>query len=445
MKFLLSFCFLVVFCVPGYCQITKSTPPTAKELAAEKAKAAKGNADAMYRMGEYYYKGSGVVKNFVTARTWFTKAAAKNNTEAMLMLGGMYEDGEGVKKDPMKALEWLKKAATKGNTEAANELGEMYESGDGVPENMVEAVKWYRIAADKGSSDAMVALGFCYMEGDGVGADKKAGYDWFVKAANAGDPSAMRYLGDYYAQNDMGNDCLKALDWYMKAADAGDTDAIKPVGVAALKGDCPGIDKEAIAVWMNKQADKNIADACFYLGGFYIQGVGVAKNHGKAMELLIKDRELANYTGARRNFSTNNLLTLYNSGELSAEQSKRLLTWFERTAVKTNDDEMMAVLANIYINKDGAKGNDYRTGLDWAMKSAEKGNPGGCFWVGFVYAKGLDVRRNDVKAFTWMLKAAEKGDKDAMKMVSSFYESGTGTEKNKPKAAEWKAKAESED
>jgi TPR repeat protein len=256
----------------------------------------------------------------------------------------------------------------------------------------------------------------------------------------------MRYLGDYFAQADMGNDCLKALEWYMKAADAGDTDAIKPVGVAALKGECAGMDKEAIAGWMKGQCAKNIPDACFYMGGFYIQGVGVPKNHGKALDMLIKDRELGTYTGTRRNFSTNNLLTLYNSGGLNEEQSQKLLNWFEATAVKTNDDEMMAVLANIYISRENAEGNDYRIGLDWAMKSAERGNPGGCFWLGFIYSKGLgDIKKNDKKAFTWMLKAAEKGDKDAMKMVSEFYDYGTGTERNKVKATEWKTKAEQED
>lgn len=446
MKFLVSVCLFVVFCFNCYSQNTKPVPPTAKQLAAEKAKAAKGNADAMFNLGEYYYSGFGVPKNYLTASQWYTKAAAKNHVEAMLMLGSMYEDGEGVKKDPKKALEWLKKAATKGNIDAANELGGMYEDGDGVPKDMVEAVKWYRIAADKGNADAMIALGFCYMEGDGVPADRNAGYNWFVKAAAAGDASAMRYLGDYFAQSDMGNDCLKAVEWYRKAADAGDTASVTPVAVTTMKGECVGIDKEDIAAWLKTQAAKNIPDACFYLGAFYIEGVGVPRNHGKAMDLLIKDRELTAHTRARRNFSTNNLLTLYNSGELDAEQSKKLLQWFEKTATKTNDDEMMAVIANIYINKEKAGGNDYRAGLDWATKSAERGNPGGCFWLGFIYSKGLgDIKKNDAKAFMWISKAAEKGDKDAMKMLSTFYEFGTGVERNKVKAAEWKVKAEKED
>jgi TPR repeat protein len=172
----------------------------------------------------------------------------------------------------------------------------------------------------------------------------------------------------------------------------------------------------------------------------------VPKDPEAGMNMMISDRENGKFGVVQRNFSTNNLFTLYNSGSLDAAQQKRLLKWFETYSVKTNDDEMMAVVANIYINKETASGNDYRAGLDWAMKSAERGNRVGCFWVGFVYAKGLgDIKKNDTKAFTWLLKAAQKGDKDAMKMVSGFYETGTGTERNLAKAKEWKTRSEQEE
>jgi TPR repeat protein len=446
MKFaIVVFCFLLS-CISGYGQLQKPVVPAPKELAAVKAAAAKGNADALFQLGQYYYFGTGVAKNYLTANKWLTKAAAKKNISAMLLLGEMYSEGLGVKKDPAKSIDWMKKAATGGSSDAAYELGEMYEEGMGVTANMTEAVKWYNIAADKGDVDAMIALGFCYMEGDGVTADPKTGSGWFLKAAAAGEPDAMRYMGDYYAQSDLGNDCLKAIEWYMKAADAGDSISVKPVGVMVMKDDCAGMNKEDIAAWMKRHAGYNNPDACFYMGGFYVMGIGVKKSAGKGMEMLIKDRELTAYTGDQRNFSTNNLFTLYNSGELKEEHKQRLLSWFESTAKRTNDDEMMAVVANIYINKDKASAGEYRKGFDWAMKSAEMGNPGGCFWVGFVYSKGLgDIKQNDTKAFIWILKAAQKGDKDAMKMLSDFYEYGMGTDRNKEKAAEWKKKAEKED
>ena len=446
MRFLFLFAFLIVSVVSAQAQLYKPATPNAKQLAADKAKATKGSAEEMYKMGLYYHFGTGVVKNPATAKQWLTKGAAKNNVPAMLALSEMYAAGAGVTKDMVQAVEWLKKAANKNSSIAAYRLGELYERGEGVPESMPEAIKWYKVAADNGDADAMIALGFAYTDGDGVAADKEAGYQWLLKAANAGSEDAMRYLGDYFAQADMGNDCVKAVSWYMKAVDAGDSTSVKPVGVITMKGECEGLDKASIAKWMERYALAHYPDAGFYMGGFYIVGVGVTKDPEAGMNMLIMDRENGKFGVVQRNFSTNNLFTLYNSGSLDAAQQKRLLKWFETYSVKTSDDEMMAVLANIYINKETASGNDYRAGLDWAMKSAEKGNRAGCFWVGFVYAKGLgDIKKNDTKAFTWLLKAAQKGDKDAMKMVSGFYEAGTGTERNLAKAKEWKARSEQED
>ncbi|MBX2907057.1 MAG: SEL1-like repeat protein [Taibaiella sp.] len=442
MKFIAFFFSLFLLTFTSFAQLEKPATPTKKELASVRAKAAKGNVESLSLLGQYYYYGLGVARSYPVALKWLNKAAAKSDVASMLLLGEMYEQGMGVAKDLKKSLDWTKKAALKGSSDAAYELAEMYEEGNGVPKDMAESVKWYTIAADKGDVDAMISLGFCYMEGDGVPADRKAGYDWFVKAAEKGESEAMRYLGDYYAQADMGNDCNKAIGWYMKAADAGDSISVKPVGVAVMKDECATVDKYEVAQWMKKHAELNNPEACFYMGGFYVMGIGVKKNPGKGMEMLIKDRELGAYTGDERNFSTNNLFTLYNSGELGAEQQQRLLRWFETTAKADMDDEMMAVLANIYINKEKASAMDNRTALDWATRSAEMGNPNGCFWLGYIYYKGLgEIKKNDGRAFLWMLKSAQKGDKDAMKIVSELYEYGIGTERSSKKAAEWAAKA----
>src|SRR4051812_21486138 len=96
-----SFCLLLFLGCSLLChsQTTAPKAPGTKQLAAEKARAAKGNADAMLHMGLYYYYGSGVAKNYVTAGQWLQKAAKKGNVNAMELLGEMYEEGEGMKKD----------------------------------------------------------------------------------------------------------------------------------------------------------------------------------------------------------------------------------------------------------------------------------------------------------------------------------------------------------
>jgi hypothetical protein len=78
-------------------------------------KAAAGDAEAMYRLGDTYRWGFGVEKNAEKASEWYTKAAEKGNAGAMDRLGGMYAEGQGVEKNAEKAVEWYTKAAEKGN------------------------------------------------------------------------------------------------------------------------------------------------------------------------------------------------------------------------------------------------------------------------------------------------------------------------------------------
>ena len=57
--------------------------------------------------------------------------AAKGDAEAMWQLGQRYENGDGIRKDNLKALSQYRKAAEKGHAEACGRLAELYETCDG--------------------------------------------------------------------------------------------------------------------------------------------------------------------------------------------------------------------------------------------------------------------------------------------------------------------------
>src|SRR5262249_48896077 len=76
------------------------------------------DADAMNSLGESYYYGRGVAKNYGKAWEWYEKAAAKDDSNAMYKLGLLYEDGLGVAQDYGKACEWYEKAAAKDDSNA---------------------------------------------------------------------------------------------------------------------------------------------------------------------------------------------------------------------------------------------------------------------------------------------------------------------------------------
>jgi TPR repeat protein len=419
----------------------KTATPPAEQLAKEKAKAAKGDTAAMYRLGLYNYYGVAVKQNYPMAMQWLTKAATKGHPGSMLLLGEMYEEGEGTKKNLPLAFSWVKKAADKGSVEALNHVGEMYEEGIGTKENMTEAIKYYTKAAEKDYTEAMVSLAFHYIEGNGIKQEKGVGLAWLQRAAEKKEPLAMRYLGDYYGDPEMGNDCAQATQWYMKAADNGDTLSFRSVGEIFLEGTCAKSDVTKVAEWAQANCDKGIGDACYLLARFYVEGKGVGQSYGKAMDLFIKDAEMQIAKGDVQSNSMRNLFVLYNMEKLSTSRQNRLLDWLEATAKKTGDDYMASGIGFIYTNRENASNEDYRTALSWSMKAAEKGNATGAYNVGYLYANGFGVNLDYKVAFDWMMKAAKKGDKVAMETIAEFYEKGHGVPPDLAKAAEWKNKA----
>ncbi len=425
----------------GHAQTTKKAPPPNTQLIKEKAKAAKGDTAAMRRMGMYYYYGAGVAQDYIKAREWLTKAAAKGNTESMMQLAAIYEEGEGVKKDPAKALEWTKKAADKGNLDALVALGEMYEEGVGVPKSLPEAVKYYQLAAEKGSSDAMINMGLAYMEGHGVKADPDAALQWLQKAVDKGDPAALRYLADYYEEPDMGNDCPKAVDCYMRATDLGDSVSLKAVGEIVMAATCPTANMPKTIAWMQAKADANYGDAAYFMARFHIDGKGVEQSYSKAMDYFLKDAEYRMKHGEVESNSLKNLFVLYTMNKLSAARQAKLLQWLETTATATSNDYLLSGLGFVYTNKENATPQDYAAAMTWSMKAANKGNATGYYNVGYLYANGLGVTKDQKQGFDWVMKAAKKGDQIAMSTIADFYEKGEGVAKDPVKAAEWRKKA----
>ena len=436
MKYII--CLSLLFCN----FLCSAQQPTPEQLAHDKARAAKGDTAAMYHMGMYYCYGvGGMQQNYVTARTWLQKASDKGHPRSMLQLGMIYEDGKGVKKDPAKALVLFRKAAKKGEADAMNEIGIAYQEGIGVKKNIPEAIKNYKQAAEAGSTEAMNTLALCYAKGNGVPKDITLALQWLQKAADKGDVMAMDDLGFFYSSPELGNDCIKALDWYMKARDLGDSASLPPVGEICLDGKCKDADFKKIAQWMKKYADAGDGDACFFLAEFYTENIGVEHNYVKAMNLLMKDADILVNNHAKENEAVDELFSLYDSGNLGEDDQDKILKWFEATADKTNDDDMMAGIGYIYTNREHATRQDYANAMKWSTRSADKGNPTGYYNVGYLYANGLGVKKDEAKGFEWIMKAAEKGDRVAMRTIGDFYEKGKGVAPDHNKAAEWHAKA----
>ena len=90
--------------------------------------AARGNADAMFNLGQAYRLGRGIPIDLGEAEDWYTSAARVGHVEAQTQLGMMlFQNGY-----PRAAMSWLRKAADKGEARAQLVYGTALYNGDGV-------------------------------------------------------------------------------------------------------------------------------------------------------------------------------------------------------------------------------------------------------------------------------------------------------------------------
>lgn len=110
-------------------------------------RAAAGDINAAYDLGEHYADGAVVERDDQQAMRWFTIAAQKGNASAQWKVGVGYLRGAGVRQDDAKAAEWFRRAANQAHIGAQMALSQLYFSGRGVPRDYVRAYTWGTIAA----------------------------------------------------------------------------------------------------------------------------------------------------------------------------------------------------------------------------------------------------------------------------------------------------------
>ncbi|KXS32429.1 MAG: Sel1 protein [Candidatus Gallionella acididurans] len=143
-----------------------------------------GDARAQSALGQMFYDGKGVPRDYKKAAKWFLLAAARGDVLAQYALGTMYQDGEGVPRDYKEAVKWYLSAAEQGDASAQSELGRMYKDGHDVPQNYPEAAKWCHLAALQGRTGAQIELAEMYWFGEGVPRDYVRANMWLIIAAD---------------------------------------------------------------------------------------------------------------------------------------------------------------------------------------------------------------------------------------------------------------------
>ncbi len=175
--------------------------------------------------------------------------AAKGDADALFNLGQAYKLGRGVNKDVAKAESYYGKAARLGHIAAADNYGILlFQTG-----RQQAALPWLQSAADRGEPRAMYVLGIASYNGDFMPRDWVRAYALITRAAAAGLEQATGSLATMnqtipLAQRQMGVSLASELDQKaaeargreLAAADLGSQMAPDPIAPAAAPPARPG-------------------------------------------------------------------------------------------------------------------------------------------------------------------------------------------------------------
>lgn len=168
-------------------------PKLPEDITALTKLAEDGNAEAQVELGNKYFKGLGVEKNYNLAFDWCSRSAEQGYPRALNALGSMYKNGIGVDKNEKVAFDFFRQAAEQNYAPAQNNLGMMYEYGYGIEQSDDEAFDWYRKAAEQDHATAQFKLGLMYDLGRGVKQNDTEAIFWYEKSAKHDNDTSSIY------------------------------------------------------------------------------------------------------------------------------------------------------------------------------------------------------------------------------------------------------------
>ena len=113
--------------------------------------------------------------------------------------------------------------------------------------------------------------------------------------------------------------------------------------------------------------------------------------------------------------------------------------WFRKSAEQGNAGAQFR-LGYCYYRGEGVE-RDYTQAVYWYRKSAEQGNAEAQLYLGYCYYKGEVVEQNYIQAVCWFRKSAEQGIASAQYNLGYCYYNGKGVEQNYALAVYWYRKA----
>ena len=161
-------------------------------------------------------------------------------------------------------------------------------------------------------------------------------------------------------------------------------------------------------------------------------------------------------TYAKLNDPIRALPMLRSAAEAGHPQAATLLGWFHesgrgteknldearrwyRAGVDRGQADAMAALGRLLLKEPGAESRQATQQL--LQRAAERNDPDGQYYLGWMLAQGTEASHDDAKAFAWFSKAAAQGHVGAQLAVATHLLTGRGVAKDRKSASEWLQRA----
>jgi TPR repeat protein len=129
--------------------------------------------------------------DYKAAVTEWLPFAARGDADALFNMGQAYKLGRGVAQNEKIALDYYRKAAMRGHGPAQEKLGiTLYAQ----PDAKAEGIRWLEQAAKKNQPRAQYVLGVAHFNGDAVPRNWPLAYAYMLRANNAGVPQSIAAL-----------------------------------------------------------------------------------------------------------------------------------------------------------------------------------------------------------------------------------------------------------
>ena len=305
-----------------------------------------------------------------------------------------------------------------------------FENKDNDPrgEEGIEIYHRLQYCAEQGDKRCQNELGLWYLHGVGTEQNIMLAVEWFEKAAEQDYASAFGNIGDLYRKGlGVEVDNQRAVQYYKEGADRKHYGCQYRLGICYLKGIGVDVDKDlAFSLFMDSSL-QGYAPSMFALYLCYLNGWGTEKNENVAIKYLkkaVKGKHAKSYY----------ILGSYYQSGLFVDKNEQKTVKLYIGSAKLGYAPAQEKLGDIY--RQGLLGNEKspKKSFNWYLKAAEQGRASAQFYVGYFYASGYGIKKDEELAFEWYTKAAEQKNAAALNNLAICFEYGKGTDVNLTKA-----------